>query len=646
MTSTATTPPSALSTPPKLRRACYGDVVAIDGKKPPTGLGSAPPSLPPSLPLWRAAQVVAADDALVEQFEATQTAEHGRATGKAAGDTFADAYDRSLHKSRDALTRAVPLMNALAEVAGDDGVLNGDEWKKLGPKFGALALQIAEKSKSAKPLSGDRTTSLMAGLSPAARQAMAKTTQSVVGLDQMPVLARLADQAATTKPLANHRLFAVQHLFASTVGLFDALEIAGVQAHGSVVFGKSYSTNGEVQQTLADRGFEVYGDYAVKQAVVDDKGMIVGLEAPLLSSLRRALEDAARQTPPQKLLLLDEGGKLNKLLHDVLPQYAHLCTIVEQTTNGLQNMAGTTLRAPAVSVASSQLKREVEGPVIGEDVCTSTLQMLDDLDPRLAKGKTIGVVGSGAIGIATAEAFARRGFQVVVTDIDGAAPARLAGRQTSWPNGGAIAFAPRNEVLGAGIVVGCTGTGAMSLDEAKLLKDGAILVSAASGDHEFPVVHTAAAKLQGASRDHLAMKDWQTTFDRASAALADRKRPGPIVTVEGDASGIRSGEPRGPYNALYTAFPVAVGVDVDVPFTGTQLGNFVLQQDERRFMVLRGGTPVNLGRDLPPSVIQLTRSMLFAACVQAVGEAGTGWKTFSPSTQQAIETHWKQEQRA
>jgi hypothetical protein len=58
-------------------------------------------------------------------------------------------------------------------------------------------------------------------------------------------------------------------------------------------------------------------------------------------------------------------------------------------------------------------------------------------------------------------------------------------------------------------------------------------------------------------------------------------------------------------------------------------------------MILRGGTPINLGRDLPPEAIQLTRSMLFAACIQAVSEQGTGWKTFAESTQARIEKHWR-----
>jgi len=395
-----------------------------------------PPKAPPTLSVWRAAQVVLNEPALTEAFAEAQKAEKAEKAEKAgkagkaappsstgkAGETFGDAYEKALHAQRYSLSAAVPLVDALAKVAGDDGVISGDEWQKFGPRFSGLALQIAEKSKSVKPATGNAAAVLVQRTAPETREALRKTTENIVGLDRMPVLQALVDEAAQTKPLAGHRLFAVQHLFASTHGLFEGLVQAGIQAEGSVVFGKNYSTNQEVKSALAARGFTVHDDYAGMEAMVDD-GKLLGIDAPLLSGLREALKSAAAAKPPQKVLLLDEGGKLNKMLHDVLPEYAHLCTIVEQTTNGLQNMAGTTLKAPAVSVASSQLKREVEGPIIGEDVAAATLDLLQDIDPRLIAGKNVGIVGYGAVGIATAKAFAERGFHVVVTDI----------RDERWP---------------------------------------------------------------------------------------------------------------------------------------------------------------------------------------------------------------------
>jgi S-adenosylhomocysteine hydrolase len=603
-----------------------------------------PPKSPPALSVWRAAQVILAEPALAEAFEETLEAEHGKATGKATGDAFDDAFDRALHAKRYSPTKGVALADALAQVAGDDGVIQGDEWKKFGPKFSPLAMQIAEKSKSVKPATGNDAALLIQGASPTTKAALEKTTENLVGLERMPVLKALVDDAEKTKPLAGHRLFAVQHLFASTHGLFEGLMKAGIQAEGSVVFGKNYSTNHEVKSALESSGFVVHDHYANKQAVVEN-GRIVGLEAPLLSELRAALQSAAAAKPPQKVLLLDEGGKLNKMLHDVLPQYAHLCTIVEQTTNGLQNMAGTTLKAPAVSVASSQLKREVEGPIIGEDVAAATVDLLKDLDPRLLKGKTIGIVGYGAVGIATAKAFAERGFDVVVTDIRDEAVAGLQRGPLTTTAGGSIRLAKRDDVLGAGIVIGCTGTGAMSLEETKKLKDGAILVSAASGDHEFPQVQTKAAQQLGASKDRTPMKDWQKTFDKAAAELAGPKVSRPILTtsVAGAEHGITIPDLELPGGGpgMATGFPVGDGTTTSIPLGGVKLSEFVLQQQDRRFLVLRGGTPINLGRDLPPEAIQLTRSMLFAACIQAVSEKGTGWKTFSTDTQHRIEQHWR-----
>ena len=611
-----------------------------------------PPKSPPALSIWRAAQVVLAEPALTEAFRGARDAagtkgEQTTGTGATGVEgTFADAYEQSLKAQRYALSPGVPLVDALAKVAGDDGVISGDEWKKFGPRFSSLALQIAQKSQTVKPATGNGAEILLRGAAPATKAALRKTTENLVSLDRMPVLQALVDEVEQHKPLANHRLFAVQHLFASTSGLFEGLIKAGIQAEGSVVFGKSYSTNHEVKSALEGKGFTVYDDYARKDALVDG-GKVVGLEAPLLTGLRQALQSAAAARPPQKVLLLDEGGKLNKMLHDVLPEYAHLCTIVEQTTNGLQNMAGTTLLAPAVSVASSQLKREVEGPIIGEDVAAATLDLLGDLDPRLIQGKNVGIVGYGAVGTATAKAFAERGFHVVVTDIRDEAVAALLKGPITTAAGGSISLAKRDLVLGAGIVVGCTGTGAMTLEETRALRDGAILVSAASGDHEFPQVNTKAGKTQGASKDHLPMKEWEAFFDKAATELALKnggtKKTGPIIVDDGgDDFGIRSGTPiAGKGVTMSTAFPTGDGSTTTIPYGGRHLSDFVLEQGQTRFMILRGGTPINLGRDLPPEAIQLTRSMLFAACIQAVTEQGTGWKTFAESTQARIEKHWR-----
>ncbi|MBI2378327.1 MAG: hypothetical protein HYV07_30285 [Deltaproteobacteria bacterium] len=629
-------------------------------KAPKSGAGA-----PPSLSLWRAAQVLAGDPKLSAKFEevargdaktlgAQEPGVRSGAKSSASSDTFEAEYARQRDRSRYRLSDAVPILDALATVAGENGVIEGDEWKRLGPKFSPLALRITELAKSSKPATGEQLVPVMLGISETTRKRLGATSENRIGVDQMPVLAGLLADVEASKPLSGMRVFAVQHLFASTFGLFEALERAGANAKESLVFGKWYSTNPEVQSALGERGWTVHEDFAAFVAENDSSGRLVGVDSPLLSELGRALKSAASANPPEKLLLLDEGGKLNRMLHDVYPEYAEQCVIVEQTTNGLQNMEGVSLRAPAVSVASSELKREVEGPVIGEDVAKSTLETLDQIDPRIAAGKTVGIVGYGAVGSATAEAFAARGFKVIVTDIDPSAEqkAAKAGRALVQSEGsGSIEVRPRSEVLGAGIIVGCTGRGCMSTDETKLIKDGAVLVSAASGDHEFPVVRTLAASYQGARRAAIPMRDWGSLVEGSRADAAKKRRPvaderprgsfGSPQTDDGTVTGLR-----GQGDKTF-AFPTGQGEITLDSMEGLKRGltDFYLKQGSRRFVVLRGGTPINMDRDLPPNEIQLTRSMLFAGCLQAAKEASPGWKVFDEGVQARIESHWREAQQ-
>ena len=589
------------------------------------------------LTVWRATQAVLQDKRLVEAFRAV-----AEQPVQPADKEFADIYEAARKQAGYSLHPATTIVNALAAVAGADGVIDDGDLKKLGGRFSPLGLQLAAKARTARAVPGPEMASLLTwSLSTEAKQALAKTTESLAALETMPVLASLLADVEANQPLKGHRLFAVQHLFSSTFGLFQALERAGIEAKGSMVFGKDYSTNVEVALALTDRGFTVVEHYGRKEPVVDNN-RIVGLASPLLTGLRTALAEAAAHNPPQRLLLLDEGGKLNRMLHDVFPEQAHLCTIVEQTTNGLQNMAGVTLRAPAVSVAASQLKRDVEGPIIGEDVAATTLEQLTRLDPGLAAGKTVGIVGYGAVGSATAQAFAKRGFTVVVTDTDPHAEGRAAvAQRAAFDGGGSISVKPRHEVLGAGIVVGCTGTGACTIDELRFVKGGAVLVNAASGDHEFPTFDTDAARAQGVNADRFEMRDWQKQFDRAAADAATTAHR-PIVTFTGLPVPVTV--PKHGESETLISFPRGDGSTFEAALNSArsnQLANQYFAQGDRSFVVLRGGTPINMERDLPPASIQLTRSMLFAACIQAVGEKEPGWQTFAQSTQQVIESRWR-----
>ncbi|OGR13848.1 MAG: hypothetical protein A2341_01510, partial [Deltaproteobacteria bacterium RIFOXYB12_FULL_58_9] len=584
-----------------------------------------PAHKPADVSLWRAAQVLLGDSNLAGEFE--KLAAVGSHSGGGSGFDFIDA----LHKARGefakryCLSAVAPVVEALATIANDDGLIAGDLCDSLG-EARSLLLQLLERAKRRGPIANQQNGDFSVLVSERTRELLDVSSEALVGLNQMPVLAALCDGVEKTKPLNGVRLFAIQHLFSSSFGLFEAFEKAGVNVEKSRVFGKPYSTNAEVVTALRRRGWNTDAEFQAVGVNVDSTGHMVSLKSPLLDSLRETLEGAAAEQPPGRVLLLDEGGLLNRIVHEAFPKYAGLCSFVEQTTHGLQEMEGTVLLAPAVNVAGSELKRVVEGALMGEDVVAATLETLDRLDPRLIAGKTIGIVGYGAIGQAVAAAFAARGFRVIVTDIDPEAEQRATrdGVELAALGGpGTIAVGRRQDVLGAGVLVGCTGRGCMSFREMGALSDGAILVNAASGNTEFPFTSLAAAKDQGA-RD-ITLPAHSTQAFAVTLREADTFIERSPTTVVYNGSRVESLQRWSPSECVEPGkflFPSASG-PVALPILGyrAQLtSDLFFKCGKTRFSLLRGGTPINMDRDIAPKAIQLTRAMLFAGCLQAVRE--------------------------
>ena len=407
---------------------------------------------------------------------------------------------------------------------------------------------------------------------------------------RMPVLDDVSQHLGGADKLKGLQFIAVQHLFPTTSELLTALTDNGLDPKKATVSGKNYSTNQDVMYRLRADGWNVPTLSVTKLLLSNDDGTTTehsplgGYLAQMFAEVR-ALRDsdpaafAALKGP--KFLVLDEGGKLLKLIHEHVPEVAHLCVAVEQTDRGVQvieemKAAGIELQCPVVNVARSAAKKQNESPMIGESVVHSAFHALEQMHDQLAiTPKEAVVIGYGAVGKATADALHRRGFKVFVHDID---PAKMAQAKKDGCFPG-----PREKTLEhAHLLFSCTGRTTITPDEFDaLLPKHAVLVNAASGNHE------------------LGMESRDVGGGRLKAG------------EHSDDDGWR--------HASYRGLDLRLG---DIAGNDEMASCVVAGADGAERLVLRSGYVINMVDDIPPEYIQLTRSLLLAACLQAVDESG------------------------
>jgi len=502
-----------------------------------------------------------------------------------------DTFVANLREARTADPSGLSQKNLLvtaaqsfAEATGKNGRIDVGALATQGKTASALYTFIAEKTGQTpqkNPVAGQKLVGL--------------NHQTVVrlgrGVDITPIRSRMkafdavvdALVPAGQKPLQGVKVVAIQHLMPTLAGVLDALEHAGVARDDMRLIGKSYSTVDEMYAWLNARGYHV------------DEGSIGGdagsVEERLIEASKTVLDEVFEgvdpQTSKQRFLLADDGGKLLYTLHKFFPEYAHLCSGFEQTARGIQVLEkmqaeGTPVLCPVVNMAKSELKANTEIPLIGENVVFDSLQYIDEM--QLPKPKTATVLGYGPVGEQVARALMARGIDVAVFDPDPTRQERARSAGCATP--------PRDVALGHGdLVIGCTGRGALDVvDDHGLLKDGAVLVNGASGNHELGTQHFG--------------KPGRWFLE--SAFEADR------LTVRG-----------GLMSANFQGQRVTLG-------SGDALGSASMHRIMRakdtgkEVMVLRSGHVVNLGRDLPPEFIQVTRALVFGSLLQSATEQQAG----------------------
>jgi S-adenosylhomocysteine hydrolase len=520
-----------------------------------------------------------------------------------------DTFEAHLREARRAdpfgLSTGMALRRAavasFAEATGKNGRIDETKLKAQGPVASALYTHIAQKlagKTAANPTPGQK----LIGLDEAVVARVGRGVDLAPIRDRMKAFDVVVDQlVGDRQPLKGMKVVAIQHLLPTFKGVLDALEQAGVARQDMRLIGKSYSTVDEMYAWTVGQGYDVHAcSIGGDAASVEQR-----LTEAAKETLAALFEGIDPKTSKERFLLADDGGKLLYALHRYFPEYAPLCTGFEQTARGIQvldkmQQEGQPVLCPVVNMARSALKNDSEIPLIGENIVFDSFRYLDEL--KLPRPQTATVLGFGPVGIETAKALKRRGVDVVVYDPTlvgpGADPQKLALAASLG-----VTVKARDEALGHGdLVVGCTGRGALDVvEEHGRLKNGAVLVNGASGNHELGT----------------------DQFGRRGRWFMEMHfEPSRLMVKDGAASCDFRGQ------------RVALGSG-DL---GSASMHRVLKAKDtgKEVLVLRSGHVVNLGRDLPPEFIQVTRALVFSSLLQSTTEQKAGVVDVDPAIQALI----------
>jgi S-adenosylhomocysteine hydrolase len=382
----------------------------------------------------------------------------------------------------------------------------------------------------------------------------------------MPAFEKLVASNTRALPLAGVSIAGVQHLLGSTAGLVRGLLKTGVQPEDIALSGKIYSEHKAVKEDLRAHGVKVHGS-----ARLDD------LVAHVLTRLRRERG---------RVIVLDDGGRLIRRLHDEVPaHFVHRIAAVEQTQRGIRELAGLRLRFPVINVAESWAKRRFESPMIGSSVVRALENELSRLEAAALapKGKLL-LLGYGAVGRAVAGALRRRGLPGDGYRIEVFDPSRRA-RARARRDGVRASSDLADALADAVIVVNAKGdVGRIRIGRGSAAPNGCIFVNAASGSQEFEFL------------------------DAVGEASARRRFLGKRLSQGSDLDPIRRDE-------------------------------IVRTRDGREYLLVARGNVVNFTGEIdpiPPRFIQLTRGLLYLGAIQAGRETRPGLHALDRAAQRSF----------
>ena len=282
---------------------------------------------------------------------------------------------------------------------------------------------------------------------------------------RMPVLMRLREEYAQSKPFAGYKVTGCLHVTKETAVLIETLVACGAKVSWSGC--NPLSTNDEVAAALACGGIEIYAWYG--QNVEE-----------FYWSIDRTIDEAPDTT-------LDDGADLIFTIHKRFPHLAqHIIGGSEETTTGVQRLRAMArdgkLLYPVYAVNDTETKWDFDN-VYGTG--QSTLDGILRASGVLLAGKNLVVAGYGHCGRGVATRGRGMGANVIVTEV------RPASALKATLDG--MLVMPMDEAARIGDIF-VTATGMKDVIRGKhfaSMKDGAIVCNTGHYDVELNLIELA-----------------------------------------------------------------------------------------------------------------------------------------------------------
>ena len=220
---------------------------------------------------------------------------------------------------------------------------------------------------------------------------------------EMPGLMALREEYGQKKPLNGARIAGCLHMTIQTAVLIETLRELGAEVTWTSC--NIYSTQDHAAAAIAVTGVPVFAW----------KGQT---EEEYWWCIEQQLKSFAGGKAPN--LILDDGGDLTQVVHDKYPQFfAELKGLSEETTTGVHRLYEMSkngeLKCPAINVNDSVTKSKFDNLYGCKESLLDGIKRATDV---MVAGKVAVVCGYGDVGKGSAQALAKQGARVMVTEVD------------------------------------------------------------------------------------------------------------------------------------------------------------------------------------------------------------------------------------